>query len=61
MCISFMRSYVVKLLFSLTTWVTPSVLNRASGFLKCEASVCLERTSIRAGLFSPDTYLELAG
>ena len=26
-------------------------VNRASGFLKREASVCLERTSIRAGLF----------
>ncbi len=36
---------------------TPSVVNRASGFLKREASVCLERTSIRAGFFcqTPDT------
>jgi hypothetical protein len=36
--------------FSLYTLVTPSVVNRASGFLKRETSVCLERTSIRAGL-----------
>jgi hypothetical protein len=39
--------------FELETWVTPSVVNRASGFLTCEASVCLERTSIRADLFCP--------
>ena len=37
--------------FSLYTLVTPSVVNRASGFLKREACICLERTSIRAGLF----------
>jgi len=29
--------------------VTPSVVNRASGFLIREAVICLERTSIRAG------------
>ena len=50
-----MRPPVVKLLFSLTTWGVPSVVNRASGFLKREASVCLERTSIRAGFSLPDT------
>jgi hypothetical protein len=57
----FMRPHVVKLLFALYTLVTPSVVNRASGFLRREAFICLERTSIRAALFSPDTYLELAG
>ena len=31
------------------------ITNRASGFLKREASICLERTSIRADLFLPDT------
>ena len=50
-----MRPPVVKLLFSLYTLVTPSVVNRASGFLKREASICLERTSIRAGFSLPDT------
>ena len=34
---------------------TPSVVNRASGFLKHEACFCLERTSIRAGFSLPDT------
>ena len=36
--------------------VTPSVLSRASGFLKREAVICLERTPIRAGFFyqAPD-------
>jgi hypothetical protein len=34
---------------------TPSVVNRASGFLKREAVICLERTSIRAGFSLPDT------
>ena len=41
--------------FSLKTSFTPSVVNRASGFLKREACICLERTSIRASLFLPDT------
>jgi len=41
--------------FLLYTLVTPSVVNRASGFLKREASICLERTSIRAGFSLPDT------
>jgi len=41
--------------------VTPSVVNRARGFLKREAYICLERPSIRAGLFLPDTYLETCG
>jgi hypothetical protein len=50
-----MRPLVVKLLFALYTLVTPSVVNRASGFRKREASVCLERTSIRAGFFLPNT------
>jgi hypothetical protein len=58
---SSMRPPVVKLPFPLKTSVTPSVLNRASGFLKREASVCLERTSIRVDFFSADTYLELGG
>jgi hypothetical protein len=35
--------------------VTPSVVNRASAFLKSEACICLERTSIRAGFSLPDT------
>jgi transposase len=41
--------------FLLYTLVTPSVFNRASGFLKREACICLERTSIRAGFSLPDT------
>jgi len=41
--------------FLLYTLVTPSVVNRASGFLKREACICLERTSIRAGFLLPDT------
>jgi len=41
--------------FSLKTSVTPSIVNRASGFLKREACICLERTSIRAGFFLPET------
>jgi len=32
--------------FSFKTWVTPLVVNRAGGFLKREACICLERTSI---------------
>ena len=52
---SSMRPLVVKLLFSLYTLVTPLVFTRASGFLSREAFICLERTSIRAGFFSPDT------
>jgi len=35
--------------------VTPSVVNRDSGFLKSEASGCLERISILAGFSLPDT------
>ncbi len=31
------------------------VCDRASGFLKSEACVCLERTSFRAGIFCSDT------
>ena len=50
-----MRPLVVKLVFSLYTLVTPLVFTRASGFLSREAVICLERTSIRAGFFSPDT------
>ncbi|NIM57654.1 MAG: hypothetical protein GTO16_01760 [Candidatus Aminicenantes bacterium] len=47
--------------FSLKTCGNASVVNRASGFLKREASVCLERTSIRAGLFcqTPDAVFAL--
>ena len=56
-----MRPLVVKLLFALYTLVTSSVVNLASGFLRREALICLERSSIRAGLFLRDTYLELAG
>jgi len=37
--------------FPLCMSVTPSVVNRASGFLKREASVCLERTSILPASF----------
>ena len=44
-----------KHLFSLTTWDIPAVVNRAIGFLKREASGCLERTSIRTGFLLPDT------
>jgi hypothetical protein len=44
---SSLRPLVVKLLFSLYTLVTPSVVNRAGGFLSREAVICLERTSIR--------------
>jgi hypothetical protein len=54
-----MRPLAVKLLFTLYTLVTLSVLNRASGFLRHEAFVCLERPSIRAGFFSQNPYLEL--
>ena len=57
------RPLVVKLLFSLYTLVTPSVVNRASGFLKREAVICLERTSIRAGFFcqTPNAVFALRG
>jgi len=40
--------------FRLRHGFTPSVINRASGFLRREAFICLERTSIRAGPFLPD-------
>jgi len=56
-----MRPLVVKLLFALYMLATPSVLSRASGLLLREAVICLERTSVRAGLLLPDTYLELGG
>ena len=49
------RPPVINLLFSLYTLVTPSVLNRASGFLSREAVICLERSSHRAGFFLPST------
>ena len=41
--------------------ITPSAVNRAGGFLKREAFVCLERTSIRAGFFcqTPDAVFAL--
>jgi hypothetical protein len=42
----FYEALVAKFPFWLTTWVTPSILNRARGFLLREAAVCLERTSI---------------
>jgi hypothetical protein len=48
-----MRPPVVKLLFSLKTWVIPSVFSRANGSLKREASVCLERTSVCLDLYPP--------
>jgi len=46
--------------FRLRHGFTPSIINRAGGFLRREAFICLERTSIRAGLFLLDTYLEFA-
>jgi len=52
---SFYEAACCQAPFSLMTWVTPSVVNRASGFLIREASICLEQTSIRAALFLPDT------
>ncbi len=44
-----MRPPSVKLHFSFQTCrgVLPSGVNRNSGFLKLEASICLERASIR--------------
>jgi len=52
---SSMRLSNVKLLCWLLKSILPSVVDRAGGFLLGEASICLEQSSIRAGLFLPDT------
>jgi len=56
-----MRPLVVKLLFDFTCWLLLQSSIEPAASLKREASVCLERTSIRTGFFRQRPISNLRG